>query len=38
MFENFNIQLEKKLNDKEEIEVNNYTRINLINNNLIGII
>ena len=38
MFENFNIQLEKKLDDKEEIEVNNYTRINLINNNLIGII
>ena len=37
MFENFNIQLDKKLNDKEEIEVNNYTRINMINNNLIGI-
>lgn len=36
MFENFHVQLEKKINENNEIEVNNQTRKNLINNNLIG--
>ena len=36
MDENINVELEKKINIKEEREVNNQTRRNLINNNLIG--
>jgi len=36
MFENFHVQLEKKINENNEIEVNNQTKRNLINNNLIG--
>ncbi len=36
MYENFHVQLEKKINEEGEIEVNNQTRRSLINNNLIG--
>ncbi len=36
MYENFHVQLEKKTNENNEIEVNNQTKRNLINNNLIG--
>jgi len=36
MNENFHVQLEKKICENNEIEVNNQSRKNLINNNLIG--
>lgn len=36
MYENFQVLLEKKINDKDEIEVNDQTRKNLLNNNLNG--
>ncbi len=36
MYENFHIQLEKNINENNDIEVNNQTKRNLINNNLTG--
>ena len=38
MYENFNVFLEKSVNENQEIEINNYSKKSLMNKNLFGII